>query len=194
MMKNTKYLLLLYVLACSVAIAGPTRVIVKNKVDNPVLTEITNAEPIAVEVVGGNTNGQNGGNLGPKKASDLVTLMGLDDSCDGVGLRRVFPDATVEESWRPPAGSVLVGTGFDWRGRNGTPGELVEISLRVFDTSVGRLEAVFLDYARVGDNGDVGNSTPVQNAVWGPGILVCVRMSGADFEDARLRGFLAPDE
>ncbi len=91
-------------------------VLVENEATNPVPTEITNVEPIPVEVIGGIPNGQNGGNLGPKKVSDLVTLMGIDTACDGVALRRIFPDATVEESWRVPTDSVLVGTGFDWGG------------------------------------------------------------------------------
>ena len=104
-----------------------------------------------------------------------------------------MPDATVEESFRVPAESVLVATGFDWTGVNGTPGEIVRALLFVFEPVNSRAEAIFIDYARVGDNGVVGHSSPVQNAVFGPGTVVCMAMTGATAERGTLRGFLAPD-
>jgi hypothetical protein len=168
-------------------------VLVENEVTNPVPTEITNLEPIAVEIIGDNSNGQNGINLGPKKSSDLVTLIHVGD-CSGVGIRRVFPDGTSEGAWRVPAESVLVATGFDWNGRFAAPGEIVEVRLQVFEPISGYSEAVFRDFARVGVNGNVGRASPVQNAVFGPGTIVCMFILGATPESATLRGFLAPDE
>jgi hypothetical protein len=196
LMKYSKYLTIMLIINLSTAFGAPPDkgVIVNNEVDNPVPTKITNVEPIAVEIIGDNSNGQNGNNLGPKKPSDLVTLIGVTNDCTGVTVRRVFPDATVEEPWLVPAESVLVVTGFDWHGSFGTPGEIVENLLMVFEPSVFRAEAVFRDYARVGDNGAVGRSSPVQNAVFGPGTAVCTLMFGATGDEATLRGFLAPDE
>lgn len=136
-------------------------------------------------------------NLGPRRASDLVTLVNRGSSCATVGAagglldRRVTADGH-EVPFAVPAGKVLVVTGLTWR----TTGNTAHAGATLRLEPPGSLATGFTDTQPALADGHGGNNATLGGLVVGAGVGLCLANSGdsAGAPSGLLYGYLADAE
>jgi len=134
--------------------------------------------------------------LQPGKAIDVVALIQSGVACPQAGSAidlRETSDAAVAPFVVPPK-KVLVVTGFEWSGRNGTPGTTVEAILSTQSPT----DISIADYATstttFASNGSASKNELTPPIVIKPGRTICIFTTAGLFNAALVHGFLAPDK
>lgn len=135
------------------------------------------------------------GVLGPRKPSDLVTLITNGSTCSPISFLRMDTQIHADGTSSPfsiPAGEVLVLTGVDWDegGASGGVDNLV-LALLGADYSVAAIST-----GPIGANGYGGASTPLSGIVVKPGTSICVTLNSPNTFNSYpvVHGFLTADK